>query len=145
MFPRSRFWRTKRTEWNEDRFRRGTLASIGKRSVEVTRRVSCDSRTAKRARGNRATKLKGPNAVNVHARSDQPGGSNLPRICAAHFLPSLARRPLSFPPLLAPQGFSSHSTPPPDSTILSTFFSLLFFPFLSLSLFFLFFSVLFPG
>lgn len=73
-------------------------------------------------------------AVNVHARSEQPsGGSNLARICAAHFLPSLARRPLFFP---------RHSTScatgvlftldvTADSTILSTFFSLLFFFFFS--------------
>lgn len=73
-------------------------------------------------------------AVNVHARSEQPsGGSNLARICAAHFLPSLARRPLFFPrhTTSCATGVLFTLDVTADSTILSTFFSLLFFFFSS--------------
>lgn len=77
-------------------------------------------------------------AVNVHARSEQPsGGSNLARICAAHFLPSLAHRLLFFPrhTTSCATGVLFTLDVTADSTILSTFFSLLFFFFCLFSLF----------
>lgn len=122
-----------KSNWN---FKRKSIyRNIRGRKYRVKNRVAYERVARARTFTKESTeKPKRCDAVNVHARSEQPsGGSNLARICAAHFLPSLAHQPLFFPrhTTSCATGVLFTLDVTADSTILSTFFSLLFFFFLS--------------